>query len=209
MPLLEQWGREGNEMGCVGCDSRFIVKKIDDAIRVIHIQKQAPVAEAPVLEPDTPDTIDAVEEITEADTEVETEPAVEMTKILFVDDDRLATALAKSELSGTDIDITVVRSGEAALEELEKNEYSLLVTDLHLKDSDDPTAQLDGDELLREVIAMEKNIPFIVTTGKEIVDDMVLDPKWVDLEVKGFVQKGNPFWTEELKTRIKEVLNMH
>jgi hypothetical protein len=34
----------------------------------------------------------------------------------------------------------------------------------------------------------------------------VLDPKWFELNVKGFIQKGNPFWVEELKLKVKEVL---
>jgi hypothetical protein len=35
----------------------------------------------------------------------------------------------------------------------------------------------------------------------------VLDPKWFDLHVKGFIQKGNPFWTDELKLKLKEVIH--
>ena len=50
-------------------------------------------------------------------------------------------------------------------------------------------------------------IPAIITTGKDIIDDLVMDPKWFDLHVKGFIQKGNPFWADELKLKIKEVLN--
>ncbi len=53
-----------------------------------------------------------------------------------------------------------------------------------------------------------RNVPAIITTGKDIIDDLVLDPKWFDLNVKGFVQKGNPFWGEELKTKIKEILEL-
>ena len=48
--------------------------------------------------------------------------------------------------------------------------------------------------------------PAIITTGKDIIDDLVLDPKWFELNVKGFIQKGNPFWVEELKLKVKEVL---
>ena len=34
----------------------------------------------------------------------------------------------------------------------------------------------------------------------------VSSAKWFELKVKGFIQKGNPFWVEELKLKVKEVL---
>jgi hypothetical protein len=40
-----------------------------------------------------------------------------------------------------------------------------------------------------------------------MIDDLILDPKWFELRVKGFIQKGNPFWANELRDKIKEVLN--
>ena len=65
---------------------------------------------------------------------------------------------------------------------------------------------MDGEELLQKMRSTGFEMPAIVTTGKDIIDDLVLDPKWFELKVKGFIQKGNPFWVEELKLKVKEVL---
>ena len=64
---------------------------------------------------------------------------------------------------------------------------------------------IDGEDLLKMVVEKGLDIPAIVTTGKDIVDDLILDPKWFNLHVKGFVQKGNPFWAEELKDSYRVI----
>ncbi len=129
-------------------------------------------------------------------------------RVLFVDDDRLSIAIVEDVLSDL-VELTTTRTGKEALERLKKEDYSLIVTDLHLKDPDGPEDQLDGEDFLREAAKLDKKVPVILTTGKDIIDDLILDPKWLNLNVKSFIQKGNPFWADELKTKLKEILEIY
>ena len=98
------------------------------------------------------------------------------------------------------------KNAAEALKALRTERVNRIVTGRYLKNPADPESLIDGEDLLKRVVASGMNIPAIITTGKDILDDLVLDPKWFDLHVKGFIQKGNPFWSEELKLKIKEVM---
>jgi CheY-like chemotaxis protein len=181
--LLEE-SDSAEELGCIRCDARFIVKKGFDGLEVTS-------PEGASLE--TAETEDA-----------------DSIHVLFVDSDKLAVAIADSTLGDTPIKLHAAISGELALEQLgnEANNFALIVSDLHLKESGDPEGKLDGEELLKKIAEGGFNLPVIVTTGKDIVDDIISDSKWFDLNVKGFIQKGNPFWAEELKVKLKEMLEL-
>ena len=129
-------------------------------------------------------------------------------KVIFIDDDKLAIAIAQHSLTDLDISLVTVKSGEEALKQIALSRFDIIITDLHLKDPSDPNRQLDGEDVLKRVASLGKPIPAIITTGKDIIDDIALDPKWFDLKVRGFIQKGNPFWADELKTKLKEVLGL-
>ncbi|MFZ3071770.1 MAG: response regulator, partial [Thermodesulfobacteriota bacterium] len=136
------------------------------------------------------------------------EPDEEKKKVIFIDDDKLAIAIAQHSLADLDISLTTVKSGEEALKQISLSHFDIIITDLHLKDPSDPNRQLDGEDVLKRVAALGKPIPAIITTGKDIIDDLALDPKWFDLKVRGFIQKGNPFWADELKTKLREILDL-
>ncbi|VAV82733.1 hypothetical protein MNBD_DELTA01-242 [hydrothermal vent metagenome] len=174
------------EFGCIKCDDHFIIKKGFDGIEVTNPEG---------------DNIEVARD--EA-------AAAEKIQVLFVDSDKLAVAIAESTLGETPIKLTSATSGEMALEKLgnEANRFALVVSDLHLKESGDPEDKLDGEDFLRKMGERDAKIPVIVTTGKDIVDDIISDSKWFDLGVKGFIQKGNPFWAEELKIKLKELLEL-
>lgn len=126
--------------------------------------------------------------------------------ILMIEDDKVARAMAESQLLDAGIKALMAKNSKEALNIIKTQKVSLIVTDLHLKNPNDPDAELDGEELLRKIIGSGINVPAIITTGKDVLDDLIMDPKWFDLNVKGFIQKGNPFWVEELKLKIKEIL---
>jgi CheY-like chemotaxis protein len=168
---------EGEEISCVKCGARFRVKKGDEGFEAISLKEE----EAPEEE--------------------------ERENVLIVEEDKLATAIAEKTLADVEINLLTARTGKEALEKVEKGEVDLIVTDLHLLNPEDPEADIDGEDLLRMVIDRGNNIPAIITTGKDMIDDLILDPKWFELRVKGFIQKGNPFWANELRDKIKEVLN--
>ncbi len=166
-------------MNCIRCGARFEIKKdTDGTLHAVALTRE--------------------ESIQEEYKEKET--------VLLVEDDKVARAMVESSLSDTDIRLLAVKNSSEALEALKNQKVDLIVTDLYLKNPDDPQSVMDGEELLRTMVEQGINIPAIITTGKEIIDDIVLDPKWFNLHVKGFIQKGNPFWPEELRAKIKEVL---
>jgi CheY-like chemotaxis protein len=177
--LLQEWDK-GEEISCIKCGARFQVKRGDVGFEAIRLkEEEAPKDEA-------------------------------RENVLFVEEDKLATAIAEKTLADIEINLLTASTGKEALEKLEKGGVDLIVTDLHLVNPDNPEADeadIDGEDLLRMVIDRGNNIPAIITTGKDMIDDLILDPKWFELRVKGFIQKGNPFWTEELRDKIKEVLN--
>lgn len=188
--LLSGWGG-GEEINCVKCGARFLVKGGPSGVSVTSAAPARKAAPAPeTLAP------------------AEIEPAEEKKKVIFVDDDKLAIAIAQNSLSDLDISLVTAKSGEEALKQIALSRFDVIVTDLHLKVPSDPNRQLDGEDVLKRAAALGTPLPAIITTGKDIIDDIALDPKWFDLKVRGFIQKGNPFWADELKTKLKEVLGL-
>lgn len=186
--ILPEWDK-GVEINCIKCGARFQIKRGDKGLEVTLIEEEKPAAAGAA----------------EGGEAAEGGKGAE--RVLYVEDDKLATAVAQSTLGDMGVELIIVKTGREALQKLDNGKIDLLVTDLHLIIPDNPEADIDGEDLLKMVVEKGLNIPAIVTTGKDIVDDLILDPKWYDLHVKGFIQKGNPFWAEELKDKIKEVLN--
>src|SRR3990172_249522 len=185
--LLSGWG-EGEDINCIKCGARFLVKGGPSGVSVTSAapaQAQAQKTPAPASGEDAGKK-----------------------KVIFIDDDKLAIAIAQHSLTDLDISLVTVKSGEEALKQIASSHFDIIITDIHLKDPSDPNRQMDGEDVLNRVASLGKPIPAIITTGKDIIDDIALDPKWFDLKVRGFIQKGNPFWADELKTKLKEVLGL-
>jgi PAS domain S-box-containing protein len=105
-------------------------------------------------------------------------------RILIVDDERNAAALAKRFLEmheGTVAEI--VTSAEEARRSLSSSRYDAVVSDYQMP-------QEDGLDLLRSIRARKDNIPFILFTGKGREEVVI---KAIDGGADGYVQKeGNP-----------------
>ncbi|MCK4739780.1 MAG: hypothetical protein KAT46_07505, partial [Deltaproteobacteria bacterium] len=139
--------------------------------------------------------------------DAESEADEDILKVLMVDGNNEAIKKAKKALKPVEeIRLTAVNTGEEALKLLSMGKYDLLVTELHLKEPHDPASRLDGEDLLKFAHRAQKDLPSILITGKVMVDKLSLDPKWYSLNVKGFIQKANPFWSDELKDKTKETL---
>ncbi|HHL40188.1 MAG TPA: response regulator [Deltaproteobacteria bacterium] len=180
--VLEGW-EGGSEIRCVGCGARHIAKKTGEGVEV----KTAAVEAAAAGPEET--------------------PAADAETVLLIDDDELALAMAESSMKGEDLKLVTARNAAEAFKVIDREKkIDLIAVDMYLKNPDDPASTMDGEEFLVKVKERGMKVPAVMTTGKDIIDDIILDPKWFDLNVKGFIQKGNPFWTEELKLKIKEVL---
>ncbi len=191
-----EW-EKGANISCVRCGARFLVKREAEAFVITSLAAVAPEPEAPEAE-----AIEAGEAIEE-----NTEPAAEGAEtILLIEDDRLAREMVETALSEIGFRVIKAKNAAEALKAVKKERPDLIVSDLYLKNAADPSSDMDGGELLQKMHDAGTVSPAIITTGKEILDDLLLDPKWFELKVKGFIQKGNPFWVEELKLKVKEVL---
>jgi CheY-like chemotaxis protein/DNA-directed RNA polymerase subunit RPC12/RpoP len=205
---LEEWDR-GMRINCIRCGSEHLVKRDHEGFEVFapsaagHSAGTAGAAETAPAQ--TQASTPAEEKSTDA-----AEPSAAATDrtgmVLYIEDDRLSREMAVSTMKENGIDLLTARNSTEALMMLNTHEIILIVTDLYLKNPADPASQLDGEDFLKDLVDSGKHIPAIITTGKDIIDDLVLDPKWYDLHVKGFIQKGNPFWVEELRDKIKETL---
>ncbi|MBI5562491.1 MAG: response regulator [Deltaproteobacteria bacterium] len=190
--------RIGVKVGCVLCGAQYSIKKTEAGYDVKAVAVDAAPQQTPV---------GAGAAAQAAAAQAGTKPAAAITDtILMIEDDKVARAMSENQLSEAGISVIMAKNANEAMKVLKKQKISLIVSDLHLKNPADPESTMDGEELLRSICDLGNSIPAIITTGKDLLDDMISDPKWFDLHVKGFIQKGNPFWVEELKLKIKEVL---
>lgn len=183
--LFLEW-KNREEVVCVKCGTRVQLEKDGDSFRVVAGQS-------------------IKEIITEAvPTETTASGAGEL--ILVVDDDGLVRKMAENVLLKNKFTPLIAQNGPEALGIIEKNKVALVVVDLHLKNPKDPKSTMDGEEFLQRLADSGKKLPAIVTTGKDLIDDIILEPKWYDLHVAAFIQKGSPFWTDDMILKIKEIL---
>ncbi|TAN60981.1 response regulator [bacterium] len=199
---LPEW-ESGSKISCIRCGARYLIKKNADGFLVALIKDTVSRAKKP-----EPVVVSAPAPPPPPPPEAPAPPkAATRGTILLLDDDRLAREMTEHSFKESGFGVIISKNAAEGLRELKKQKIDLIVTDLHLKNSKDPEATMDGEEFLVKANQIVKNLPAVITTGKDIVDDLVLDPKWFDLHVKGFIQKGNPFWVEELKLKIQEVLH--
>ncbi|MBI1912488.1 MAG: response regulator [Deltaproteobacteria bacterium] len=204
--VLPEW-ENGVRVNCIRCGAQYFIKKGPGGFESSLIKEirfdEKPVATVPVAPP----AQKIVPEIPSMPERRPINPAhMSADTVIIVEDDRLSREMAENTLKDLGMRLVTLKNATEAVKFLRKEHVSLIVTDLYLKNPSDPESLIDGEEMLKRIADSGLNIPAIITTGKDIIDDLVLDPKWFDLHVKGFIQKGNPFWAEELKLKIKEVL---
>ncbi len=186
---IGEW-ESGQEISCIKCGVKISVRKGGEGFETF------------------PTDAEKAEEAVPADAAarpVEETPEDEDT-ILLVEDDKLSREMARQTLTESGFNVVTAKNGPEALEKFKSRNIKLIVTDLYLKNPNDPESSFDGEELLKKLVDKGIHLPSIVTTGRDMIDDMITDPKWFDLHVKGFIQKGNPFWIDDLKAKIKEIL---
>lgn len=183
--LFSNW-KDGEEIGCIKCGAHIILEKEEDSFRVKSKQKVKTI----VTPGKTSETFEAAGAV-----------------ILIVDDDGLVRKMAENVLKKNKLMPLTAKNGQEALDIIKKDHVALVVVDLHLKNPKDPESIMDGEEFLQKLVDSGKNIPAIVTTGKDLIDDIIFEPKWYDLHVMAFIQKGSPSWTDDLLVKIKEALN--
>lgn len=187
---LAEW-ESGAPVSCVRCGAPYMVRKREG--EGFEVEAVAPL--------DTP-----AESNQSVEKPEDVPPAPPVETVLVVEDDGLSRKMVENTLKETDLKVILAKNGEEALRVLRTEGITLLVVDLYLKNPDDPESRMDGEEVLKKADELGLKVPAVITTGKELVDDIALDPKWFSLRVKGFVQKGNPFWVDELKEKVESII---
>jgi len=115
-------------------------------------------------------------------------------KILIVEDESaLRKALAKGfQKSGYTVD--VAEDGEESLELYFSNQYNLVILDLNLP-------KLDGLDVLREIRKENKEIPVLILSARNEVNDKI---NGLDMGANDYLAK--PFHFDELEARSRALL---
>ncbi len=115
--------------------------------------------------------------------------------ILVVDDFYTMTQLVRNLLKTLGFhNIEEARDGGAALQKMAEQSYGLVISDWNMK-------PMSGIDLLRAVRASGDNVPFILVTAENTVEN-VLEAKAAG--VNGYIMK--PFNAGTLKSRLVAVL---
>ena len=116
-----------------------------------------------------------------------------ITRILVVDDDVEILRLIKRVLEIEGFHVITAESGEAAIQEMEREQFDLLVLDLMLPG-------IDGITVCKQIRSFS-TLPVIILTAKTNVEDKV---KALEACADDYVTK--PFSTQELLARVRAVL---
>ena len=119
-------------------------------------------------------------------------------KILIADDDPIMLRILNELLEDNGYEVVGAMSGETAINELRKNHYDLLVSDIVMEG-------IDGIELIKAVRQIDgyQNLPVILLSGK---NDSATKVKAFDALADDYVTK--PFDLDELAARIKTQLRL-
>ncbi len=117
-----------------------------------------------------------------------------MSKLLIVEDDRGLSALLEDWFGGENHEVTAVYNGAAAWEELQSQQFDLIVMDWDLPDD-------KGVDIVSRFRAEGGVAPIIMLTGHSSIDDKEIG---FDAGANDYLTK--PFHVKELSARIKAVL---
>jgi DNA-binding response OmpR family regulator len=116
-----------------------------------------------------------------------------ITRVLVVDDDAEILLLIRRVLEIEGFHVITAESGEAAIQEMEREEFDLLVLDLMLPG-------IDGITVCRQIRSFS-TMPIIILSAKTNVEEKV---KALEAGADDYVTK--PFSTQELLARVRAAL---
>ena len=115
-------------------------------------------------------------------------------RILLVEDDQSFGAVLKDYLSMNNYDVTLATDGEMGLKEFTEKDFDICIFDVMMP-------KKDGFSLAEDVKKINKNMPVIFLTAKNLREDML---KGYQLGADDYITK--PFDTELLLYKIKAIL---
>jgi DNA-binding response OmpR family regulator len=115
-------------------------------------------------------------------------------KILVVEDEKKVASFIKHALVEEFYSVDIALDGERGEEMVLSDEYDLIILDLMLP-------KKDGFEFIKSIREKNINIPLLILTAKDSIDDKV---KGLDLGADDYLTK--PFVLEELFARVRSLL---
>jgi DNA-binding NtrC family response regulator len=116
-------------------------------------------------------------------------------KVLVVDDEKIVLESCRRILDEMDLEITLASSAKAALEELDRNPFCLILMDIKMP-------EIDGITLMQQVKGKWPNIPIIVMSGYATNETL---QEVSQSQAAAFLPK--PFTPDELIGAVCHVLN--
>jgi DNA-binding NtrC family response regulator len=118
----------------------------------------------------------------------------ERKQILVVDDEPNLRRVLAAQLVRDGYDVHAAEDGEEGLRLLEENHIDLVITDLRMP-------KVDGMELLRRAVAMDRELPVVMVTAHGTVDNAV-----EALKTGAFDYITKPFDQAEVRAIVKKAL---
>jgi two-component system OmpR family response regulator len=115
-------------------------------------------------------------------------------RILLVEDDRMVGAAVTQALKDAAYAVDWVTDGQTAIEAARAETYDLTLLDLGLPSP-------DGTQVLREFRRMDRQLPVIIVTARDAIDDRI---QGLDLGADDYIVK--PFEIRELLARMRAIL---
>jgi DNA-binding response OmpR family regulator len=115
-----------------------------------------------------------------------------MKKILVVEDEKALCLLYGEELGKEGYDVTTADDADAALEELKKKKFDLIITDIRMPGK-------NGIELITQIMGLRKDIPIIINSAYQSYKEDFMT--WA---ADAYVVKSSSL--DELKLKIKELI---
>ncbi len=113
-------------------------------------------------------------------------------KILLVEDEKALCLLYEEELSREGYDVVAVHDAEAALAEIGRTSFDLIVTDIRMPGK-------NGIELITQIMGLRKDVPIIINSAYQSYKEDFMT--WA---ADAYVVKSASL--DELKAKIKEML---
>ncbi|MDB5179672.1 MAG: two component transcriptional regulator, winged helix family [Candidatus Saccharibacteria bacterium] len=115
-------------------------------------------------------------------------------QILLVEDHKHLASLTQRALTEDGYVVDVAHDGQVAIDKFEINSYDLVVLDIMLP-------EIDGREVCKRIREVDTNIPIIMLTALDAVDDRI---NGLDVGADDYLVK--PFSFSELSARIRALL---
>lgn len=116
-------------------------------------------------------------------------------RILVVEDNIVLAETIKEELcSNSNLDVSILNTGEDALYDIERSIYDIIILDIMLP-------ELSGIDILKDIRNKGIKTPVLMLTAKETLDDKV---GAFSIGANDYITK--PFYMEELIARVYAVL---